>query len=301
MTFKCIFCKKKKQRKIEENIKDYEFKVAGSYSYLQCIHCELISLSPFPSLKDLKKFYPNNYISYLENSKKKGIIYYVLEKIYNFIYLKKLKKEIKIDSNLLDVGGGNGDFLINVSNSNSKLYSIDFNKIVCEIAKKKGVNSYCGFFLDYSEDKKFDYIFMNHYLEHVIDPMQELKKAFKILKKSGRILGIMPNFYSWDQKIFGKYWGGNHVPRHTYQYSPKVLKKMLLKCGFVNIDIKYDINPAHLVLSIQNLLYRNKQNQLVNGRSSMYNILLIMLFPINLIFKIFKKSGIMTFIAAKNL
>jgi 2-polyprenyl-3-methyl-5-hydroxy-6-metoxy-1,4-benzoquinol methylase len=299
MTFKCIFCKKKKHKKIEENIKDYEFGVPGRYSYLQCTHCELISLSPFPSLDCLKNFYPNNYISYLENSKKKGVIYYILEKIYNFIYLKKLKKEIKINSNLLDVGGGNGDFLINISDSNSKLYSIDFNKKVCEVAKKKGINSFCGFFLDYYNDKKFDYIFMNHYLEHVIDPMQELKKAYKILKKDGRIIGVMPNFYSYDQKIFRKYWGGNHVPRHTYQYSPKVLKKMLQKSGFVNVEIKHDINPAHLVLSVQNLLYRNKQNLLVNGRSNIYNILLIIFFPINFVFKILNRSGIMTFSAAK--
>lgn len=300
MTFKCFLCENSKnQKKIVDNIKDYEFGIPGIYSYGQCKFCKLISLSPFPSINDLKNFYPKDYISYLENSKTKGLIYYVLEKIYNIFFLHKLKKEIKVNSFLLDVGGGNGDFLKNLDQNNCDLNLIDFNQTVCEIAKTKGINSFCGFFLDYSEKKFFDYIFMNNYIEHVIDPVKELQKAYEMLKKGGKLLGVTPNFDSYDQKLFGKYWGGNHIPRHTYQYTPVVLKKILEKCNFKNIEINYDINPSHLVLSLQNFFYRNKLHLLKNGRAKFYNIQLLLLLPINLVFKILKKSGIINFSAIK--
>lgn len=295
----CKFCKKNKKKKIVDNIKDFEFGVPGVYSYEQCQFCKLITLNPFPKKDEIKNFYPKNYISYLKDSSKKGVIYYILEKIYNFLFLSKLKDNIKINSSLLDVGGGNGDFLKYIEQENCDLNLIDFDRNVCAIAEAKSINSFCGFFLDYNEKKNFDYIFMNNYIEHVIDPVKEIQKAYELLKKGGKLVGVTPNFDSYDQKLFGKYWGGNHIPRHTYQYSPEVLKEILEKNNFKDIIISYDINPSHLVLSLQNFLYKNKLNKLKNGRSKFYNIWLIVLLPINYIFKICKGSGIMTFSATK--
>ena len=289
-------------------VRDWEFGVEGEYSYYKCSNCSLVRLDPFPTTEKTKSYYPDDYISHLESSNKKGKLFDFLEKIHFNFFLKNNFKFLK-NKNLplvLDIGSGNGEFLVKLSKFFSlEMYGIDFSKTACQNMIKKKINAYHGVFLDYPEKKKFDMISMNNYIEHVIDPLSELKKAHDCLNKGGKLIGITDNFDSIDRIIFQKYWAGNHAPRHTFLFSPKVLKETLKKAGFNNVVVKQDINPGQIVISIQNYFQRNKKDLANNpdlefGRTKFYSYYLLLALPINILFYLFSKTGNINFYATKD-
>lgn len=151
----------------------------------------------------------------------------------------------------------------------------------------------------------FDAVFMINYIEHVIHPRDELKKAFSVLKPGGWIIGELPNFESIDRMLYGRFWGGNHVPRHAWQFGPKSLSHFLNQSGFTNIVVKQELDTAHLVLSIQNFLQRRHQDLKINptltsGRMKWFSLLLVLFLPLNALFVLIGKAGVMTFQAQKS-
>ena len=198
---------------------------------------------------------------------------------------------------MLDVGSGNGEFLIKLKKIfKSKIYGIDFSDVACQNMEKKNIKAFKGLFLDYLPDRKFDMISMNNYIEHVIDPIKELEKAYNILENKGKLIGVTDNYDSFDRRIFKRYWAGNHAPRHTYLFSPNVLREMLEKVGFKNVQIKQDINPGQIVISLQNFMQRKvsdlaNNKKLIFGRTKYYSFYLL-LASINLIFFLFSSFEI---------
>lgn len=70
------------------------------------------------------------------------------------------------------------------------------------------------------------------------------------------------------------------------------------------VKIKNDVNPGSFAISIQNLLQRNpndlKNNPKIKyGRMKNFNLLLMLCLPLNFIFTLFKRSGVMGFYAIK--
>ena len=142
---------------------------------------------------------------------------------------------------------------------------------------------------------------MNNYIEHTTNPRIELQKAFSMLNTDGVIYGEIPCFDSWERKIFRRYWGGNHVPRHTFQFDQLFFIQLLTNVGFKKIKIKHQLNTAHIAISIQNICNNVVGGglKLNHGRVSWFNFLLLFLIPFNIIPVLLKKSGVIKFTASK--
>ena len=83
-------------------------------------------------------------------------------------------------------------------------------------------------------------------VEHVRDPARTLQRILRSLKPGGRIVGETPNLAAPDAKIFGRYWGGGHAPRHLHLFTPCSLERTLRERGFTDIQITHPVHPAHL-------------------------------------------------------
>jgi SAM-dependent methyltransferase len=180
---------------------------------------------------------------------------------------------------------------------------VDFNVRAVALARQKGISVFQGLFVAYpGELLSYDAIFMNHYIEHVLDPVAELEKAKALLQSGGILFGEAPNFGSIDRKIFGRYWGGNHVPRHTFQFEPDRLNQLLCDAGFKSVVITSELNSGMVSKSIQNYLQRNVKTlrnipRLKYGRIKQFDLLLLAAIPLNIVFKLNGKSGVMKFTA----
>lgn len=287
-------------------VRDWEYGVDGEWSYLRCARCGILQLDPFPTVDDLIEAYDVDYHGY-RTSAEKGRLYKLLFEIKDGLFKRRIAELVPRGAALLDIGCGSGEYLRRLGFLQpSRTDGIDFNDTAVQLAREKGVDCFQGIFPDFpAEPGTYDALFMNNYLEHTLQPHVEARKAFEVLKPGGQLIGEVPNFRSVDQRLFGRYWGGNHVPRHTYQFEPASLERLLREAGFARVRTKQELSSNHLTLSVQNWLQRNEPDLAANpsirhGRAWYYNHLLIGLAPVNLFFMIAGRSGVMKFFAEKD-
>lgn len=178
-----------------------------------CKKCSFVYSNPKPTSGSLKRFYSNKF---LNNS-----LYpdYDVKKQINF-FCKNAEKKHEI----LEIGSSN-DFLIN-------------------LLKKKGFKA-CGFdFLTGKEfkKKKFDFILLNHTLEHISEPKIFLNDLKSYLKEDGKLIIEVPDLkqYENDDTIL--------TAEHITHFTEETLRKLLHNCSFVctkkekkNLSRKYSI------------------------------------------------------------
>lgn len=302
-SFECRTCRHNSFDVVTTAMRDWEYGVPGEWSYYRCQNCELVQIHPFPTIEDLVRAYEVDYHGHVE-SKNKGPVYHLLYQLNEFLLSRSLRKVVPSDASVLDIGCGTGAFLERLGRLGARqLTGIDFSPAAVAQLGDKGIAGFQGTFQEYdAEDRSFDLVIMNNYLEHTIDLPLELKKARRLLVQEGRIWGEVPNFRSMDRWLSGRYWGGNHVPRHTFQFEPKTLRNLMEEAGFREIEISQSINPAHIATSFQNFFQRNRQDlsqngNLKHGRAWYFGFLILATLPINLLFSLLGVSGFMKFSA----
>ena len=183
------------------------------------------------------------------------------------------------------------------------LMGVEFKDEIAEKGRQKGRNIITGIIDDILDtDKKFDLIIMNNLIEHVLDPVGEMKKAYQLLKPNGCIIMETPNTDCWDYVISKKYWGGLHVPRHTYLFSSGNLKLLAEQTGFIVEEIKYLLNTDHWAISVQNYLQSTSlfKTNITKGRVWYFKYLLFTFIPLNFLQVILKKTGAINVVLRKN-
>lgn len=301
----CRVCGSADRAVVTRDIRDWEYGVEGAWDYARCGACGIVEITPFPSLDDLVRAYDVDYHGY-RTSTEKGRVYRMLFEVKDALYKRKIARLVPKGAALLDVGCGTGAYLTRMDFLEpSRLDGIDFNGKAARLARERGVDCFQGVFGDFeAEPGTYDAVFMNNYLEHTTDPAMEAEKALRLLKPGGVLMGEVPNFRSVDRALFGRYWGGNHVPRHTFQFSPASIRGLLERAGFADVSTNQELSSNHLTLSIQNWLQRGaddlaKNPKIKKGRAPYYNALLLATAPINLLFKLAGRSGVMKFSAMK--
>lgn len=301
--YTCNYCNNKSATTLYDGIRDWEYGIEGEYQYRQCDKCSGVQIFPFPELPDLIKAYDIDYHGYIDSGSK-GFLYNLLYRINDKILQSKLKKYVPVKANVLDVGCGTGALLLAIRKMGAEnLQGIDFNDRALDMLRKKGIEGFKGTFNEFEkEEGYYDLIIMNNYLEHTTSPLVELAKAKLLLKSGGHIIGEVPGFDSYERKFFKKYWGGNHIPRHTYQFNQDFLKGIFAQQGFTDIQIEHQLNTGHIALSVQNYMQRNvadlrHNKHLLHGRSRLYFLLLLFFIPFNVIPLLMKKSGVIKFSA----
>lgn len=307
MEFKytCLVCGHNGSITEVKGIKDWEYGGTTEFEYRRCASCGQVQMYPFLSMDELALVYPETYVPHVQTSSARGALYNFLFSIKNKLILKNFRNMISKGAKVIDIGCGNGDFLMSLKSLGvSHLEGVDFSDRAVALATSKGIKAHKGIFLDVSlPNGEFDVAIMNYYLEHVVDPLAELRKVRAILKPGGFLFGEVPNFASWDRIISGRFWGGNHIPRHTFQYEPETLRKLFLKAGFKKAEITCVLDTGAMAMSVQNWLMRKKVDageipQLENGRIWGYNFLLFLMIPIGVLFFMFGRSGILRFKAS---
>lgn len=125
-------------------------------------------------------------------------------KLWKILIKNFLQKYINRDSDILDIGGGYCEFINNIQAKTK--YLIDLNPDAKNFADSN-VNVLNINILSLSDqkqiDQKFDYIFISNFFEHLNNKeelIEVLAFCFAILKPSGALLVIQPNFkYSYKE------------------------------------------------------------------------------------------------------
>lgn len=97
----------------------------------------------------------------------------------------------------------------------------------------------------------FDFAVFQHSLEHTPDPVGDLRVACAALRPGGLVLISVPNFGSWQRRVFGSSWFHLDVPRHRVHFTAASLERALLAAGFDKVQIARSSSAVGLPASIQ--------------------------------------------------
>lgn len=295
----CALCEAKNSVVLQDHVRDFEYSSPGEYAWLQCQQCGFIWLDPMPSREILALAYPDDYHAYRKpNSTLSRWIMQRSQAKTAALYRRYLGQAGRV----LDVGCGMGVLLSELGKlGRFDLHGVEYHGASAESAKALGIHVAHGDFADveYAVDS-MDMVIMQHVLEHVFEPMATLQRIQKILRPGGVFVGEVPNIDSWDAKLFGRYWGGGHAPRHLFFFTPQTLHKSLAKTGFDQIVIEPVLHTGHWASSFQNYFRRHHTSErLIGGRTWYYPLFLLGMIPVNLWQMPFLKTGVMRFAAKK--
>ena len=133
---------------------------------------------------------------------------------------------------LLDVGCYIGIFLEIAQERGWEAWGIEPSHWAVGEARSKGLRVVEGTLDDvHLAEESFDVITMWDVIEHLIDPMRELRESHCLLKKGGLICIHTMNIESPLARLMGSHWPWL-MEMHLCYFSPRTLGEMLRKAGF---------------------------------------------------------------------
>lgn len=233
-----------------------------------CDDCTARFTQRVPNAASIAPYYQSaSYVSHSDTEK--GLINRLYHLVRNFTLVskRKLVQQVtgKETGSLLDVGAGTGAFSKAMQLAGWKLTALEPD----ETARQNAANKY-GLTLQSPEKlfqlgaEQFDAITLWHVLEHVHDLHGYLLQFQKSLKTGGRLIIAVPNYTSYDAKVYGESWAAYDVPRHLYHFSPKSMELLGNAKGFELVDTKPMWFDSFYV-SMLSEQYRNGSGNLIGA------------------------------------
>ena len=129
---------------------------------------------------------------------------------------------------LLDVGCGDGSFLLAARKRGWRVMGTEFNP---RGAREAGLEVYERI-EEVLPSGKFDCITLWHSLEHLRDPLASLRLLSGALAPGGVLVLAVPDADGAQARLFGPAWFHLDVPRHLYHFGRGSLTRMLERAGF---------------------------------------------------------------------
>lgn len=212
----CLICSKENPR--------FLYKI-GDYSLIQCTNCKLVYTNPFPTDKELKKFYAN--FDFQDGFEFENVLRKDAKRTISSLL------DLGAKGTLLDIGCGAGFFMDEARKMGWIPTGIDTAKIPIKYAKENlKLNVIRSDILDYRTNQKFDVISLQQVIEHIVNPFPLLSFVRQHLKPNGIFTLSTPNIESWLSVVLKKDFNYIIPPEHIVYYSPKTIALLLEKAGF---------------------------------------------------------------------
>ena len=192
----------------------------------------------------------SKYLGYEYNGIDKSLN--VGEKIILFYRRNKLRRvgipDFVKEGLMLDIGCSYGSFMYEMKHLGWKVKGIEMNTKAAEFGiNKLGLDIAVKNVEELDALYKFDVITLRMTLEHFYFPLEVLKKTYKLLKPTGELIILVPNFAGIEQKIYKKFGYNLHLPVHITHFTPKTLKKHLEASGFKEIKFYYHFSENDII------------------------------------------------------
>ena len=230
------------------------FGYRDEFRYLECGGCGSLHIIDVP---DLSKYYPDNYYSlvedgesalkrYLKAIRARHILFRptLLGALLNYVYgppniswLRYLS--VPVNAPILDVGCGRGSTLIFLSSIGfTNLSGID-PYVPQNLSYANGVRVIRGEVWDVPR-QDYQFILLQHSLEHVIDPVRVIRATRTIVAKDGMVVVSIPIADTFAWRTYNTNWASLDPPRHLYVFSERAFCSVAKDSGFAVDRIIYD-------------------------------------------------------------
>ena len=187
----------------------------------------LLKTHPTPLKNKIQGYYRSDkYISH--NSTTPGAFFFIYRLIrgVNFWFKYELMGKKELFSKTLDFGSGDQYFMQQLQRRNHSVFGID--PLKANMSKQV----YDSIFDESLDGKNFSCITAWHSLEHVHDLENTITRFHKILDDNGTVIVAVPNYRSFDARLYKSFWAAYDVPRHLWHFDKKSIKKVFSNNGF---------------------------------------------------------------------
>lgn len=248
--------------------RDYLCGLGGTWNFSECVLCRSLWLNPAPVEADIPRLYPENYNftraanaqaanfpSGFTGSAKLSILQHfygysslegkadnefglVVGRFLGFLLLGKAGHSIRFlkhiqPGKLLDVGCGNGDFMLWMQRLGWEVEGIELDPKAAQVALDRGLRVRIDNINNVEiAPESFDAITLSHVAEHFANPLKVFERLAPCLKRGGVLVSISPNPRGILRRWFGNKWYALDPPRHLFIPSGEAYCRMLQPIGF---------------------------------------------------------------------
>lgn len=242
-----------------ENLKDSFIGLRADqvfFKYSRCSDCKLIYNQNYFShseLADLYKHMPPNLV---------GDEIKVVEKTHSG-YVKHIKRYVTKADSLIEIGA---DLGLVTSGIVSKFgikrgVLIEPNRDVRD-ALFDSVNRNSNFEIvdyleDVKEDDRFDLCIAVHVIDHLINPLDDLRRIRKSMSENGAIFIVVHDQTSLLARLMGKNWPP-YCLQHPQIYDSNSIHQLLLQAGFNSVKVSKSTNwlgLRHSIITLASLFH----------------------------------------------
>lgn len=200
-----------------------------------CRKCGLVYVNPRMGEEDTAAFYRTQYKELYGSDKVPTDELMRRRDVHAAHRLEFLSRNAEIPGggSVLEIGCGSGNFLGLLKQHDCQCFGIEPSLGDAEMARNRlGITVYTEVFEKVEfEENKFDLIALFQTLEHIMHPVDSLRRMGRLLKDDGILYIEVPNTYSNYRRL---YFRPDHYFRsaHPFSFSMNTLNVMLVKAGF---------------------------------------------------------------------
>jgi SAM-dependent methyltransferase len=216
---------------------DRSLGLPGTFRMVQCVRCGLIRQNPRPIASDIDAYYPATYEPFstaLAIDDEPSLLRR-LDRRYGMRKRRKLIEVFQPGGRLLDVGCATGVFLFEMARTGRwSVEGIEPNDRAAAYANERHRLAIHHGSIDDApyDDAQFDVVTLWNVLEHLHSPVTALHRIANWLKPGGWLVFSLPNYESFERKLFGDRWFVWELPRHLFIFPRAVVDAVCRSTGF---------------------------------------------------------------------
>lgn len=227
---------------------------------LTCPGCGLVGLRALPSAECRKALYQEDYYDAEQGDRFLG----PLERVVRFFRWRRKRDLLRFwsaaaDENLprvfLDVGCGRGLLVDFFAAAGFTAIGTQLSETAASAARARGTDVRVGELRQLSlAAGSCGLVVLYHVLEHVDDPLAELRELFRLLAPGGLLVVEVPSFDRPGARWLGLRDLCIDYPHHLYFFKPAALRALVAAAGFEILEESFFSLEYSPVTTLQNLL-----------------------------------------------
>ena len=230
--------------------------VAGRFEVAACGRCGAGVTLPRLPAEELGAFYPAGYAPYdPATGRVVGLISAAIQRWQGWRALRTapLSEARSVGpARAVDVGCGRGDLAAHLVGHGWRVTGIEPSGEACAAAAARGVDARQGTLEQVElEADAYDVAVFQHSLEHVVDPVGDLRRVRTALRDGGLVLVSVPHFDSWQRRRFRDRWYHLDLPRHRVHFTRAGLADALTAAGLRPVRLSTSTSAVGLPATLQ--------------------------------------------------
>jgi 2-polyprenyl-3-methyl-5-hydroxy-6-metoxy-1,4-benzoquinol methylase len=240
------------------------------YVYARCLGCTLLSRHPPPADHDIASLYPSDYAPHEaeKDARAPGLAARFAASRRFAVdarpgpglrgraartlagWLQPQWLDPRGENRLLDVGCGAGSWMARYQSLGWEVRGIDPGEAAVEACRARGLPAQQSGLLEADlPSHHFDLILLHHVIEHVLRPVEALRRARELLAPGGAVVVSTPNAGGLGFRWYGSCWYALDAPRHLHLFDAGTLVRTCESAGLSVVSIRSEASARVLASS----------------------------------------------------